>query len=400
MNKHFFTPLIILLVLVSSSCQEKYPELENGIYAEFITNKGTMVAKLYHEKAPVTVANFVALAEGEHPLVDEKYKGKRFYDSITFHRVIDKFMIQGGDPTGTGSGSPGYKFEDEFHPDLRHNKPGILSMANSGPNTNGSQFFITEVATPHLDAFQADGTLKACGTFPGGGCHAVFGELVIGLEVQDSISNVKTVQGNKPETPVIIEKLNVIRKGSEAKNFKAPEVFTQQLPKLKERQAELKAEQEKKQRELALIAKAEFLNRNEELKGRRKEFPSGLAMIFLEEAENGKSPNSTQKVLVDCAGYFESGELFYTTKKEVAKKYGKYNEAQDDAGAYDPFPMIYNETAGLVPGFREAMLNMDIGDKTRVFIPYYLGYGERGRAPLIPPKTNLIFDIELVGIAE
>ena len=149
-----------------------------------------MVAKLFYKEVPVTVANFVALAEGNHPMVKEEFKNKKYYNGTTFHRVMDGFMIQGGDPTATGTGDPGFKFEDEFHPNLKHSKPGILSMANSGPNTNGSQFFITEKETPFLDAYLEDGTLKRCGTFPGGSCHAVFGELVKGLEVQDSISNV------------------------------------------------------------------------------------------------------------------------------------------------------------------------------------------------------------------
>ena len=192
--KHTMKILVLALLMSLNSCeQQKYPDLEDGLYAEFVTNKGTMVAKLYYDKAPVTVANFVALAEGMHPNVSEQFKGKPYYDSIVFHRVIDKFMIQGGDPTGTGTGGPGYKFLDEFHPDLKHDKPGILSMANSGPGTNGSQFFITEVPTPHLD-----------------NKHSVFGELVIGLDVLDTISNVKVAPGNnKPVNPVVIEKLNM-----------------------------------------------------------------------------------------------------------------------------------------------------------------------------------------------
>ncbi|NNC44415.1 MAG: peptidylprolyl isomerase, partial [Winogradskyella sp.] len=175
---------VLLLFLVTTSCKEEYADLEDGLYAQFVTNKDTMVAKLFFKEAPVTVANFVALAEGEHPLVKEEYKNKRYYDSTTFHRVINDFMIQGGDPTATGSGDPGYKFEDEFSPNLKHDKPGILSMANSGPNTNGSQFFITEKPTPFLDAFKEDGSMKECGTYPGGGCHAVFGEIVKGLNIQ------------------------------------------------------------------------------------------------------------------------------------------------------------------------------------------------------------------------
>jgi peptidyl-prolyl cis-trans isomerase A (cyclophilin A) len=136
---------VVLLLIGFTSCKEQYPDLEDGLYAEFVTSKDTMVAILFYKKAPVTVANFVALAEGIHPLVSDEYKNKKYYNGTTFHRVMDGFMIQGGDPTATGSGNPGYKFEDEFSPDLKHSKPGMLSMANSGPNTNGSQFFITEV---------------------------------------------------------------------------------------------------------------------------------------------------------------------------------------------------------------------------------------------------------------
>jgi cyclophilin family peptidyl-prolyl cis-trans isomerase len=404
MIKKAILSICILSALLTSSCQERYPDLEDGLYAEFVTNKDTMVAKLYFKETPVTVANFVALAEGTHPLVSEKFKGKRYYDSTTFHRVINNFMIQGGDPTATGSGSPGYKFEDEFVKELNHSKPGVLSMANSGPNTNGSQFFITEVPTPYLDAYNEDGTLKECDQ-PRVSCHAVFGEIVKGMEVQDSISNVKVVPGrNKPVEDVVILELNIVRKGAEAKKFDAPKVFNDQLPKLKE-QIEERKEEAKRRAEEALketkakaeIACKEWLEKNDELKGRRIESPTGMAMIFTEEG-SGEQPNSSQMVNIDCAGYFESGELFWTTWKDVAEKYGKYDERQDEAGRYAPFTMPYNETAGLVAGFREAMLNMKIGDKARVFIPYYLGYGEAGRAPVIPPKTNLVFDIELVGV--
>jgi cyclophilin family peptidyl-prolyl cis-trans isomerase len=404
MIKKAITAFIVLLVLVNISCQERYPDLEDGLYAEFVTNKDTMVAKLFFEEAPVTVANFVALAEGTHPLVDEKNKGKRFYDSLTFHRVMDNFMIQGGDPTGTGSGDPGYKFEDELVPTLKHNKPGMLSMANSGVNSNGSQFFITEKETPWLDGYDANGNIKDCAN-PRVSCHAVFGELVKGFDVLDTISNVKVQpRTNKPIEDVIIKKLNIIRKGAVAKKFDAAKVFTEELPKIKERVAAAKAEAEKKAEEAreaakakSEIAKAEFLTKNEELTGRKIESPTGMAMIFLKES-NGVTPKSTDRVNIDCAGYLENGELFWTTWKAVAEKNGKYDERQDQAGRYAPFDMPYNETAGLIAGFREAMLNMKIGDKARVFIPYYLGYGERGNPPVIPPSANLIFDVELVSI--
>ncbi|MTE27653.1 peptidylprolyl isomerase [Winogradskyella ouciana] len=403
MIKKALTALVVLVVLANISCQEKYPDLEDGLYAEIITSKGTMVAKLHYDKVPVTVANFVALAEGNHPMAEKKYKGKPFYDSLTFHRVMDKFMIQGGDPTATGSGTPGYRFAADFHKDLKHDKPGILSMANAGGiNTNGSQFFITEAPYPRGNFYDDNGNLKPCDQ-RGVSCHSVFGELVKGLEVQDSISNVEVVnpraRNHRPVEDVIIEEVNIIRKGKDAKFFDAPKVFEEKMPKVEEEFATIRNEAEKKAEELAKQAKADWLKKNEALDGRRIDSPTGMAMIFTHEGD-GVKPNPSQQVKINCAGYFEDGTLFWTTWKAVAEKNGMYDERQEKQGGYAPFTMPYNETASLVAGFREAMLNMKIGDRARVFIPYYLGYGEAGRAPVIPPKTNLVFDIELVSIAE
>ncbi|MCX7550014.1 peptidylprolyl isomerase [Xanthomarina sp. F2636L] len=375
--------ILALLVSVTSCEQQKYPDLEDGLYAEFVTNKGIMVAKLHYKEVPVTVANFVALVEGTHPNLSDSLKGKRYYDGTTFHRVIDKFMIQGGDPTGTGSGNPGYKFLDEFHPDLKHDKPGILSMANSGPATNGSQFFITEVPTPNLD-----------------NRHAVFGELVLGLDVQDSISNVAVnPQGNKPNEPVIVESINIIKKGKDAEAFDAAKAYIEELPKVEERQKQLKEEEAQKIKESAKVASETFLTKNADLGGTVKNLDTGVVMLFTKQDEAAVKPNSSQKVLVNYAGYFEDGRLFDTSWAEVAKEHNQYNEQRDTQGGYKPFPMIYNETASLVPGFREAMLNMNVGDKARVFIPSYLGYGANGMGP-IPPNSNLVFDLEIMGIAE
>ncbi len=377
--KHTMKLLVLALFVSFTSCSQQYPDLEDGLYAEFVTNKGTMVAKLYYDKVPVTVANFVALADGTHPDVAEDFKGKHYYDSLTFHRVIDKFMIQGGDPTGTGSGDPGYKFTDEFHPDLKHSKPGILSMANSGPNSNGSQFFITEVPTAHLD-----------------NRHSVFGELVMGLDVLDTISNVAVQPGsNKPIEPVIIEKLNIIRKGKTAEGFNAAKVYQEELPKVLEKQEALKEAARNKMKESANVAAEAFIAKNSAL-GTVKKLETGVVMVFIEEGENTK-PSSADKVLVNYAGFFEDGRLFDTSWADVAKENNAYNEQRDAQGGYQPFPMIYNETAGLVPGFREAMLNMNVGNKAKVFIPSYLGYGENGSGP-IPPNANLIFDLKIEGI--
>lgn len=386
MIKRALTTIVVLLVLVNISCQEKYPNLEDGLYAEFVTNKGTMLAELYFDKVPVTVANFVALSEGNHPMVKEEYKGKRYYDSVTFHRVVNNFMIQGGDPTASGMGDPGYKFPDEFHPDLKHDKPGVLSMANPGRDANGSQFFIMEKEWPSLD-----------------NRHAVFGQVIEGMDVHDSISNVKVIdparRNHKPVEDVVIETINIIRVGKEAKRFNAPKVFEEEMPKIKEKQEKLKAEAKEKADALAKDAMAEFAKKDEELKDKLIVSETGMKMAFTHKGD-GVKPTSAQRVNIACAGYFEDGSLFWTTWKEVAEKNGKYDEQQDKAGYYAPFSMPYNETASLVAGFREAMLKMKIGDKARVYIPSHLGYGESGRAPLIPPNTNLVFDIELVSIAE
>jgi peptidyl-prolyl cis-trans isomerase A (cyclophilin A) len=168
-----------------------------GLYAIFETSQGNFVAKLFEKEAPKTVANFTGLADGSKEWIDVRIaqKAKRpFYDGLTFHRVIPKFMIQGGCPLGTGTGGPGYKFEDEFHPSLRHDKPGKLSMANSGPNSNGSQFFVTVAETSWLD-----------------NKHSIFGEVVEGMDVVTKISNVARDSGDRPKTPVVVQHVRIER---------------------------------------------------------------------------------------------------------------------------------------------------------------------------------------------
>jgi peptidyl-prolyl cis-trans isomerase A (cyclophilin A) len=184
--------------------------LPDGVYARLDTTLGVMVLKLEHEKAPITVGNFVQLIEGTKAWFDPKagHKVKRpFYDGLTFHRIISGFMIQGGDPNGDGSGGPGYRFKDEFDPSLRHDAAGVLSMANAGPATNGSQFFITLGPTPHLNGPNARG-----------GGHSVFGRIVKGEEVLKKIGAVATdPSSDRPLEPVVIRKATVLRVGDAAK---------------------------------------------------------------------------------------------------------------------------------------------------------------------------------------
>lgn len=404
MIKKIFIPLVALLLVATTSCKQPRYDLEDGLYAEFVTNMDTMVAKLYYDKAPVTVANFVALAEGKHPLVKEEYKDKKYYNGTTFHRVMDGFMIQGGDPTATGSGDPGYKFEDEFSNELKHTKPGILSMANSGPNTNGSQFFITEKPTQFLDAYQADGTLKKCGRFPGGGCHAVFGELVLGLNVQDSISNVKTGAADKPVEDVVIKELNIIRIGSEAKKFDAPKVFTEELPKIKERiaaaeeEARKKAEEEQRIKdEKSAVASAEFKATIDDYSAKAKTLPSGMKVHYLNKG-NGEKPKTGQTALINYQGYFTDGKLLDSNLKEVEEKYGMFNPQKVQRNMYAPSPMKISPDAPLFAGFKEALATLRVGDKAFFYFPSHLAYGESGRQPMVKPNTDLAFIIEMVDI--
>ena len=403
-SKYFQLAALLCLVFLTS-CKEEYPDLEEGLYAEIVTSKDTMVAKLFYDKVPVTVANFVALAEGNHPLVDEKYKGKPFYDSLTFHRVMDKFMIQGGDPLGTGSGDPGYKFAADFDSSLKHDKPGVLSMANSGGvSTNGSQFFITEVPYPSLNAFDADGNLKPCDQ-PRVSCHSVFGELVKGIEVQDSISNVKTGPGNKPVEDVYITQVNIIRKGSDAKSFNAPKVFEDEMPNVEEdlegqlELTRLKAEEERQERE-EKMADAAVNNKVmiDDYLSKTKTLDSGLKMYMINEGE-GPKPKQGDEVMILYEGYFVDGKIFDTNNPEVAKENGVFIQQREDAGMYGPMKMTVSPDARMIQGFKDALANLKVGDKAFFYIPSHLAYGERGTRG-IAPNTDLTFVLEMTSMAE
>ncbi|WP_456437171.1 peptidylprolyl isomerase [Psychroserpens sp.] len=397
--------LVLFLLITAASCKEDYPDLDDGLYAEFITTKDTMIAKLFYDKVPVTVANFVALAEGTHPMVDEEFKGKPYYDGLTFHRVMNNFMIQGGDHTATGSGTPGYRFTADFSSELKHDKPGILSMANSGGfNTNGGQFFITEIPYPSLDAFNEDGTLKPCDQ-PRVSCHSVFGELVKGLEVQDSISNVKVGAGNKPEVDVLITKLNIIRKGSDAKAFNAAKTFEEGLPKVEEKIEIIKldglkkVEQERKDREKKIEAAAEETKPLlDDYNSKSTTLASGLKKYVIKEG-TGVKPKTGQEAMIAYEGYFVDGKLFDSNLEVIAEKYGMLNPQRKAAGAYGPSKMKITPDAQMIAGFKEAIASLKVGEKAFFYIPSHLAYGERGRGG-IKPNTDLTFILEMTEIVQ
>lgn len=357
-----------LLILLFASCKSSYSDLSDGMYADIQTNKGDIVVKLHYKATPVTVANFVSLAEGNNPFVKEEYKNKKYYDGVIFHRVIKDFMIQGGDPTGTGSGSPGYKFKDEIVDTLKHDKAGILSMANAGPKTNGSQFFITHTQTPWLN-----------------GKHTVFGEVVKGLEVVDSIANVKTDEKDRPLKDVVMKRVEIIRKGKEAKKFDAVKVLSNYF------------EEEEKAIKAYTNMLNEFIKETQEQSKVAKQLESGLKIYYLKEAPENTKPKIGQSVLVKYAGYFNDGKLFDTNIEEVAKKYNKFNHVRKQMGGYNPVTMLYSPEAQLIAGFREGLLQLREGEKARLFIPSHLGYGTDGLGP-VPPNADLIFDIEIVKI--
>lgn len=366
---------VCALILGMTGCKEDYPDLEDGMYAEFNTSKGTFLAELYYEQTPITVANFVSLAEGKsHSLLDSTYRGKNFYDGLVFHRVIKDFMIQSGDPLGTGQGNPGYRFPDEIVDTLTHDSKGILSMANAGPGTNGSQFFVTLAPTPWLD-----------------GRHTVFGKVVQGMEVVDSIGQVETGERDRPLQEVKIESVKIIRKGKDAKDFDAPQVFERKLEDIKAEEEATTARQEARRTEDA----ERFLA----LKENAEELESGLQIHYLEKGD-GPKPGDDDMVQLIYEGYFSDGRIFDTNREELARELGVFNQARKDQNGYEPMVTPYGPAAQMIPGFKEGMQQLRVGDKAIVYIPSHLAYGPAGAGEIIPPDSDLIFVIEMVGIVE
>jgi len=303
------------------------------------TSKGTILLKLYYDKVPMTVCNFVGLAEGTKELGGGSKAGTRYYDGLTFHRVIPDFMVQGGCPLGTGTGGPGYTFPDEIDPSLKHDAPGILSMANAGPGTNGSQFFITHVPTPWLD-----------------GKHTVFGYVISGQSVVDAIK-----QGD------VIETLEIIRVGKDAEAFKADqEAFDTLLSTMTERQRE---------KELAAMEA-----QNDQIAGLYPDAittPSGLKYVVVEEGKGDATPAKGTTVTAHYTGKLLDGQKF---------------DSSYDRNDPIKFPV---GSGRVIKGWDEAFLSMKKGEKRILIIPPELGYGESGRGP-IPPNAVMVFDVELL----
>jgi len=309
---------------------------KDGIYAVIETNKGDIVVELFYKETPLTVCNFVGLAEGTL----DAAKGKPFYDGLLFHRVIANFMIQGGDPEGKGTGGPGYRFPDEFVDNLKHNAAGVLSMANAGPGTNGSQFFITHVPTPWLD-----------------GKHTVFGRVVKGQDIVNKIA-----QGDRMNT------ISIIRKGAEAQKFTATQTdFNTYLSGAKDRAKQRAAQKAEKQE--ALI---------------KQKFPKAMKTnngIFytITKTSSGTKAQNGKTLTMKYKGSLLDGTVF------------------DDSDMHEPLSFVAG-AGQLIPGFDQQAAQMAVGEKRTIVIPPELAYGSRGAGGVIPPDAYLIFELELLSV--
>lgn len=342
MNTIFRTlPILLFAILCLTGGQSFAAEaktLPDGLYAKINTDKGDIVIALEFEKTPMTVCNFVGLVEGTKN--SSKPAGSKFYDGLKFHRVIKDFMIQGGDPQGTGRGGPGYTFPDEIDSSLKHDVPGILSMANAGPNTNGSQFFITHKATPWLN-----------------GKHTVFGHVVSGQDVVNAIAQ-----------DDVMKSVTIIRIGDKAKGFKADQAtFDALVTGAKERK----------------IAKEKELNDKEsgivkEKWPTAKTTASGLKYIVTKEGSGDANPTKGQTVTAHYTGTLLNGKKF---------------DSSVDRG--QPFEFAVG-MGRVIPGWDEAFLSMKKGEKRTLIIPPALAYGSRGAGGVIPPNATLVFDVELI----
>ena len=327
--------------------------LPDGIYANFQTSKGEIVCVLEYQKTPMTVANFVGLAEGNLK-VDEKVISTPFYNGLKFHRVIKDFMIQGGCPLGNGSGDPGYKFDDEIVADLKHSSPGILSMANSGPATNGSQFFITHNETPWLD-----------------GKHTVFGHVIKGMDVV-----------NKIEQDDLMISVSIVRVGSVAKNWNANQEFNKvyglkkadELKKLEQYSKISKMSEDEYKKFMYSEVKKQF--------SKAKLSNSGLVYIIENVGSTTKKPVKGSKLSVHYVGTFRAD--------------GKKFDSSRDRNQPMDFTFLDQK---MIPGFEEGIAMLGQGGKGKFIIPYFQAYGKDGRPGAIPPYSDLVFDVEIISVS-
>ncbi len=338
-----FVSLVLASGLASANADlEKKLFAKDGVYAAMETTKGTIYLRLHFKRTPMTVTNFVGLAEGKLKTTKGKPQGKKYYDGIVFHRVIKNFMIQGGDPTGTGMSGPGYKFPDEFHPELKHTGPGILSMANAGPGTNGSQFFITHRATSWLN-----------------GRHSVFGKVIHGQDVVNAIQ-----KGDKIKT------LRIIRVGKEAKAFTADQA---QFDKLRKTHfARLAAKAKNQAKKAAELLKKKYPN--------AQKSPDGYLYIVHKKGNGTKATAAGQRVTVHYTGKFVDGRVFDSSRRRNR-----------------PFTFPIG-VRRVIPGWDLAVMDMSVGEKRTIILPPRLAYGSRGAGRVIPPNTTLVFDIELLKV--
>jgi len=345
MNKLISILLITALFIFSgqpvSAQTTKDKTMKDGLYAKIITDKGDILLKLYYDKTPLTVINFVGLAEGTLAYGGAtKATGIHFYDDLKFHRVIDNFMIQGGCPLGTGTGGPGYTFADEFDSSLKFTGPGVLAMANAGPGTNGSQFFITHVATPHLN-----------------GKHTIFGHVVEGQDVVNSIAQNDTIQT-----------IEIIRVGKKAEQFKTDQAAFDKA------QAKIEAGKNKGMQDEESKIKKMIKQKWPDAHYSK----SGLYWVVNKEGEGGKpTPGTTIKV-------HYTGRLL-TTNQKFDSSYDRGEPLEFQVG-----------TGRVIKGWDQALLNMKRGEKRTLIIPPKLAYGAQGAGGVIPPNAWLVFDVELV----
>ena len=337
MSNYIFGSILLVLMAGQAFGAPGDSALGDGLFARITTNRGDIVVRLEYQKTPLTVCNFVALAEGKMTAA----AGKPYYNGLSFHRVINDFMIQGGDPLGNGSGGPGYRFPDEIDPSLKHDGPGVLSMANAGPGTNGSQFFITHVATPWLD-----------------GKHTVFGRVVQGQDVVNVIR-----QGDK------MERITIIRNGTQANAFKADQSVFDALLRNAGSTAQARVQ----------VQRAADIRQIEQTYRGTTTTSSGLRYI-VEKPGTGAKPAPGNTAVVNIKGKLLTGQFFANSDLS-----GGPQELQVGAGR-------------IIAGLDEAIMDMATGEKRTVIAPPELAYGASGLENVIPPNSFVIFEIELVQV--